>query len=318
MSITPFAAFSIMHGPTFLVLFAVVIVVVLTVCRARVRRLDTTSDLPPMPVPKQPNAYDIAYLRGGRNEVVRVLIFDLIQRGHLLAVEQRFWCFSTGHKLVANSEHPDLHQLSEVEQAVLQCFASPQSPRNVFRSLRIPEIVAEWCDEIDNRLCDEGLLTTPGIREQASTIRWAGSAVIGTLGGVKLLAALVTGHTNVGFLILMGGFALFMLPVVATPPRVSSRGLIYLLGLQQRYERWKTPAEMENGAGQHGVLVLSLALFGATVLRGTSYEYFLDMFQQSALGGVWWVGGCGGGGFGGGGCGGCGGGGCGGCGGGGG
>jgi len=63
-----------MTGPHFLVLFAILISVVALVCWWRQWSRDTSAELSPLPSPQTPDPYEIAYLRGGENELARVLI----------------------------------------------------------------------------------------------------------------------------------------------------------------------------------------------------------------------------------------------------
>ncbi len=67
-------------GPQFLWLYGAVIVSTLVACRWLLRRADPTRALTPLPVPPQPNAYEIAFLRAGEDEVTRAAIFALLQR----------------------------------------------------------------------------------------------------------------------------------------------------------------------------------------------------------------------------------------------
>src|SRR5688572_18522054 len=70
-------------GPEFLALFAMLIGVVAFVCWWRKRSRDTSAELSPLPSPRTPDPYEIAYLRGGDNELARVLIVSLTERNYL-------------------------------------------------------------------------------------------------------------------------------------------------------------------------------------------------------------------------------------------
>src|SRR4029078_10245815 len=72
-----------MPGPTFLVFYAAVIVTVYFVVWLVLRQRDSSHLLPPMAIPADPDPYEIAYLRGGENEVLRLIILELIQREYL-------------------------------------------------------------------------------------------------------------------------------------------------------------------------------------------------------------------------------------------
>ena len=53
------------------------------------RAMDRTGNLDVPPVPESPDPYRIAYLRGGENEVLRLMLFDLVRRGHLEMTETK-------------------------------------------------------------------------------------------------------------------------------------------------------------------------------------------------------------------------------------
>ena len=78
-----------MYGPYFLVFYATVIGVVIVACYRSVRAVDRTLDLGLPEIPAKLDPYEIAYLRGGENEVTRVAIASLIQRGLLQIIEKR-------------------------------------------------------------------------------------------------------------------------------------------------------------------------------------------------------------------------------------
>ncbi len=67
------------------------IVVLIVACFRSIRAVDRTGDLGPPEIPAKLDPYEVAYLRGGENEVTRVAIASLIQRGLLRIVEQKKW-----------------------------------------------------------------------------------------------------------------------------------------------------------------------------------------------------------------------------------
>ena len=69
-----------LSGPHFLLLYACVIVGTLFWVALSRQGLDPASEERPPLVPAHPDPYEIAYLRGGENEVTRVTVFSLIQR----------------------------------------------------------------------------------------------------------------------------------------------------------------------------------------------------------------------------------------------
>ncbi len=79
-----------MYGPHFLILYGIVIVLTLIVCWWVVRGQDSSRSRKPPPVAAEPDAFEVAYLRGGEKDVANLIVFDLVRRGYLeLDSEQR-------------------------------------------------------------------------------------------------------------------------------------------------------------------------------------------------------------------------------------
>ena len=72
-----------MYGPYFLILYGFVIFFVLVILAIIKSGVDDTDELPIPPIPLQIDPYEIAYLRGGTNEVVRSVVFSLMQKGFI-------------------------------------------------------------------------------------------------------------------------------------------------------------------------------------------------------------------------------------------
>lgn len=72
-----------MYGPYFLVLYIFITFITVTSFAFIRLRIDKTNLLPVPPVPSVLDPYEIAYLRGGLNEMARTAIFSLTQKGLL-------------------------------------------------------------------------------------------------------------------------------------------------------------------------------------------------------------------------------------------
>jgi uncharacterized protein (TIGR04222 family) len=300
-----------MYGPQFLFLYGCAIVVTLVGCWWKLHSADPTAELPPLPLRADPDPYEIAYMRGGENEVIRLTIFNLIQRGYLKVSETKKWWGRTEQRLERGSGHPDQRHLSHLEQKVFRLFSTPRTAADIFQSdSQSADLKGLWAD-FDSKLQGEQALCPAEVGEAAGRVRMVGILIILGLGGYKLMVALAKGRHNVGFLIAMGFCSILLLLWVCRPPRLSRLGRDYLKRLQEVFERLKPTASHASDI----TLLLLVSLFGLGVLTGTAYASLGQMFSRSASGSGGCGGGCGGGGAGCGG-GGCGGGGCGGCGGG--
>ena len=67
------------------------IIAVIVACSISVRSIDRTRGLELPLIPQKLDPYEIAYLRGGQNEVARVAIASLVQRGVLKITEKGSW-----------------------------------------------------------------------------------------------------------------------------------------------------------------------------------------------------------------------------------
>ena len=306
-----------MYGPAFLVFYAVVIAITLGYCADKINRSQQGQEIPLTPL--HPDPYEIACLRGGANEVFRLALFSLFQRGYLEISGK-----GAAQQIGPSAVRPPLSSLSAMEQTVYAEFAASQKASSLFRSPAAARMEG-YCHGYERLARASGLLETEetgAARQRAGGI---GFAVIAGLGAYKLFAAIQHGHSNVGFMIIMGIVALLILAVLCSRRRLSQSGQAYLQRLQTAFERLKTqPTTGQSEADAEETYLLTMSIFGVGALAGTPYLPFEQMFHQAAAssagsscGSGAGCGGGGGGSCGGGGGGSCGGGGCGGCGGGG-
>ena len=297
-----------MYGPAFLMFYTLVIGITLVCCWWT---LHSGRNATPPTVPQNPDPLEIAYLRGGANEVLRLTLFDLFRRGYL-SIE------GTGANQKIGQAAPGQNPvgLSALEQAVFAAFKYPMAAGSVFSSAAMRSITP-LCRDYESDLQGSGLLEIPGTHAENVQIGLAGAVIIVGLGLYKFAVAIQHGHHNVGFLLVMLMLGLIILAAVCIPNRLTKRGKAYVRQMQQVFAGLRTPSG-QTAYGIENAHLLCYGLFGAGILLDTEYNAFAALFRQSTVssgsgcgasssscGG----GGCGGGGCGGGGCGG----GCGGC-----
>lgn len=316
-----------MWGPAFLAFYAMAFGIALASCWWYRTNLDTSVDLPNLPVPVEPDPYQTAYLRGGESEVLRLATVDLYQRG--LLEEHRGRWFS-GKQLKAVQSGPNQGSLDAISQAVWEYYQQPHPPAEIFKAGFRPQIASQF-ERWETWIEAEQLRFPASARASFKTLKYVAVGSFLGLGAYKLLAAINSQHLNVGFLILMmfaGGIGLTTL---AKLPRMTSRGRRYIDDLQTAYQTYKSPdwgsaasAQVTSGLGGFSLPVMAVGLFGIAALQHSPYDLLYTQYARaSSLGsscGSSCGSGCGSGGSscGGASCGGssCGGGGCGGCGGG--
>lgn len=283
-----------MHGPLFLLFYAFVIGVTLLVCRLSLQR-DSTAHLSLPLIPTNPDPLEIAYLRGGENEVTRLVVLDLIQRGYLEIDKEN---------IKQSTNRPNRNILTSLEDDVFNQFSSPRKANQIFES-SLSGKVKEHCAFYEERLKNEQLLSSETAKTVARRIARKGGLIILGLGSYKLIIALANGRSNVMFLIIMGIISIIILTNVCNVPRLSDRGKAYLKALQQTFEQLKIQVSNHtNNSGDLNNILLPVAIFGVSILAASPFAEYEKLFHISAAtanGGSSCGGGCGGG------CGGCGG-----------
>src|SRR3954447_2451465 len=114
-----------LDGPTFLVVYAAFITMVVWHARWSLQRDDTSADLGPLPIPSKPDPRALAYLRGGPHELKRLMVFDLLRRGFLQA---------TGTERIERAPDPPREGgLSRLDRCILAFFAVARKPEELFQ-----------------------------------------------------------------------------------------------------------------------------------------------------------------------------------------
>ena len=265
-----------MYGPHFLILYAVVIVLVFIISKVLLYSFDPSQSMPIPQVPSVVDPYEIAYMRGGENEVIRLSILDLIQRGYL----QRIANAKKADEIVWAKDHPDRRHLNPIEDTVFGHFAVSSTAAKIFQST-LSSSVKRQCNKYQIKLEQEKFIFSESDSGFLNIVMVIGLLVIIGLGGYKLIVALAKGRLNVGFLIIMAVVSTFLYLGFCKPPRMSSRGRKYLERLQLAYERLNNKDTKMNIHTTDSTFVIMAGIFGVSALAGTVYGYYPTMFQKS-------------------------------------
>jgi uncharacterized protein (TIGR04222 family) len=287
------------HGPPFLLIYGAIALAIITAAYGIVRSRDKTGSREPPPVPRTFDPYELAYLRGGKNEVIRTALYALHQLG-LIEVIPAKWL--TALRLVAGAGVHRARELTAVEECVLRSIDSPVEASHLFQSKRLGSEVDRLCEPFRNKLESEELLRTDSVRQSALLIPFLASAVLVALSLYRILLA-VNDRLPSGFLVLLTMISLILVWAVVAPvarARVSDRGRAYLNRLQIAYAQMQRAAPRTEQSPQSDLVSVGLVgLFGLGILSGTPDEAFARPFAKKgseAVGGYGGAtGGCGGG-----------------------
>ncbi|MBI4853345.1 MAG: TIGR04222 domain-containing membrane protein [Acidobacteria bacterium] len=323
-----------LHGFEFLGFYLCFAVLTVVTCWLLIKNTDQSNSLPPLEIPQIPDPYEIAYLRGKENEVIRLAIFSLIDKGYL----------KLGTDYIEKREgHPDPSLLPNLEKSLFGWISQQSTtvtensvtktisgvkPYELFSIKNgMPSRAKVYCESYQNLLEKKRLVTSEKVKEVAWKVGTSGVLILMGLTGYKIAIAYSQGRHNVGFLIALTIFSIIALIIASVPSRLSRRGKLYLKELQQAFANIAKTDKMNVSSPNYDsqVPTLAMAIFGVGILAGTSFSLFEQIFHRStsnsSYAGSYYGsgcgssscgsgsscsggGGCGGGGCGGGGCGG--------------
>ncbi|MBA4371587.1 MAG: hypothetical protein C0402_01855 [Thermodesulfovibrio sp.] len=288
-----------MRGPDFLIFYIGVGVVFNVVLRSLILKKEKQN----FPAHwDYTDPYKTAFLRAGASEVLRVMIFSLIDRGLLKSADD---------KIVAEPKAGDLVKRPE-EQNIVRFFARPRKITEVFSD---PAISRAW-DGYHNALISEGLLSGQAVYLQRMPAVLAAIVLLLGISGTKIVIALMRGRHNISLLVILTVFFTAWALTSLFKQRTGA-GDEVMRQLKLRFHSLKLRAGSLRPGGMTNDTVFLAAVFGLAALPDYYFPYVKTVFQKAttAADGSGYTGGCGSGdsgssgGCGGGGCGG----GCGGC-----
>jgi uncharacterized protein (TIGR04222 family) len=279
-----------LRGPEFLVFYLVLGTCVLVALYCL--RYAGASDPPQVNLS---DPYLIAFLRGGRNEVIRVATISLIDRGLLETSGTRV--ASVRDKSAAALRIP-------IEKRLFAHFDTPAEASSLFK----PDVFDYETTPYESELARLNLIPGEGAEWARNAPRILAMAVLWGVALIKILMALARGRSNIGFLMILAiafGWGAWLLG----RPRITRRGIAMLSSLRKLFSGLKDRAPLLRPGETADEVLLLAAVFGVGAIPGTVFPVRTLFPRGSSLPGSScgssWGGGCGGGGCGGG-CGGCG------------
>jgi uncharacterized protein (TIGR04222 family) len=209
--------------------------------------------------------YLIAFLRGGKNEVLRVATISLVHR-KLLEVSGALVSV-TSPKVAYSVRIP-------VEQQLLLYFANTSEGVSVFSDPRCSYAAESYSESLEQL----GLLPNASIRARRSLLVGLALALLLGVAVIKILVALSRGRTNVGFLIVLAAMFGFAAAKVANP-RLTVRGRAILNDLRFLFGPLNS---RPSGSLGHNDVALLAAVFGMNAVPLAVFPYARTLFPKAA------------------------------------
>ncbi len=274
-----------MYGPYFLALYAMFILFVLIVLRVMKSLVDSTDKLPMPSISSQIDPYQLAYLRGGTNELARTVLFNLLQKNLLEHAESK--------TLKRTAAATNISRLNSIETAAMGWIGNGRTNNEIFQSGGLTSQLEAFGRTYEHQLEQQQLLTDDQIKMKVAVVKWFAAASVAALGFYKVLATLSRGKYNVMFIVVLGVIGIVLVFLSGKLPRISKLGKAYLARLQLTFENLKvhaTPppsnvhlpaAETQSSFNSIDPFLLSIGVFGGAALGGAVYESYNTIFQKS-------------------------------------
>jgi uncharacterized protein (TIGR04222 family) len=176
-----------LRGPQFLLFFLVFGALTLIV----VARMRKSSEEPAATPPPLHDYLEIAFLRGGAAEALRVAILTLIDRGALAVVG--------GDKVKTGRDDAARRVATTTERAILNRCRTATKPTELFSDSTLTATVTEACQPA---LVRRGLLPNDDQKAARSRLFMLAAALLALVAGAKVLVAIARGRTNIAFLVI--------------------------------------------------------------------------------------------------------------------
>ncbi len=237
-----------LRGPTFLffyLLLCFAVVGVLTWLRNRREAVLVPA------MPRLTDPYKIAFLRAGKNEVLRIATMCLIDRGYLKV---------NAANEIEETQKSETQFLSEpLDRRIIKYCGKPAPPNKIFAALSSDPVFQAYQAEL------ESVDLLPGAERKEQRFREClyGAFLLGGVAILKMVTALISGRSNIGLLFGFAAIAFGYL-VMLYKKRRTAKGDEYLAGLAElASSRGSTnsTAEMAMAAAVLGVGAVPLVYF---------------------------------------------------------
>jgi len=241
--------------------------------------------------------YRIVFLRAGREEVVRVAVVNLVDRGLLEAA---------GNMLRTVRDSATAFVRRDLDRAILNACASSKSCGELETHPGVRAALVKY----ESELARNGLILSGDEQESRRIASMVVVALLGGLAAARIWQALSRGQTNIAFLLMLA-VAACLIGLKLFPSRATPSGRRALASLRTLTQRVARQIERLKPGGETNEALLMAAVLGIYALPSIHFGFIENLYPRprpgsSSCGSGGDGGSCGGGG---GGCGGCGGGG---------
>jgi uncharacterized protein (TIGR04222 family) len=216
--------------------------------------------------------YLIAFLRGGKNEALRVAALSLIDRGILLVRKENL--LAAPGVTVAHLHRP-------IEQALVRHFAAEGASQSIFSD----KTLEAACAGYQEALATARLMPDSEQKQRRKALFFSGLALLGGVALLKMALAFSRGRFNLIFLAVMVLVAIVALAIVINPQQTPS-GKKLLGDLRTLFQSLRSRASSIQPGGSSHELALLAAVYGVGAVSATNFPFVQTLFPKASDGGV--------------------------------
>ena len=228
--------------------------------------------------------YEMAWLRCGAAGVMRVVIFDLLQRKMLEQYRPAKWLGLIGRKprLRQIPIAVDSPSLTHLQQTAWTWFATPRLSRDIVDpKTGLTPIIAPLCGSYVKRLEERQMLETAAHKAVRRAVAWTMSLGILAIGLYLLLAAVLTEQHALFPLIAMMVAGFLSTAIVCRETRLSNLGQRFLEQLRLEYDAQLADALASGNRHPLSILSDSSRLLGVALLDNPRSRDFTELDTES-------------------------------------
>jgi uncharacterized protein (TIGR04222 family) len=274
-----------LYGPYFLVLYISFFISTIVAYRVLRTRLDRTAHFSIPPIPNNPNPFEIAYLRGGENELARAVVFSLFKKNLLKIFNEE-----KKSQICPTNIGFERRSLQPIELTALEWFNANREPKEMFQKNGLAQTLKPYSETFQAKLEMQNFFPDEEMKRRNNRLTLQAFLVFGGLGAYKIIAAILGGYWNIFGIVFIMIIGMFVLAAAAKMPRLTTLGKTYLERLQLAFERIK-PSNHNPISAQATVpsasfaavdpFLLSVGVFGGAALAGTMYSDYNQAFQRA-------------------------------------
>src|SRR5262245_29575210 len=194
--------------------------------------MDSNRDIGSSLAEYQVDPYEIAYLRGGSLEFLKLRLFELMQMGCLIVTEEKRW-FGTERWLALSSEFQNWNELTPADQHLLTFFSTPRTSKET-RDLAFPQEFEDACTQYRQELKQRRLLSGR-LAPEGRPYAFVGAALCVALFAALIIAvAMPSRHLLPAAIFATIAFSLILPYCLGY--RITREGRQYLQELRGRFE----------------------------------------------------------------------------------